>query len=628
MHRLYFHRVLASNEVRDYSDLHDPTAAELDQFIVSHKKRFHFVSSAQLCAVIERGKKPDPRWIHLSMDDGFASSLLAAEICGRHQVPLTVFVTSRVLTGLVPWFTLRVAALAQAKDKLQFQGDTYDPRDHGQALSLHDAIKRQVYARPAPEQMAACQEILASLGLSKVELPHKLRFMNSGQLRELAGAGVEIGSHGASHVSLLGLEERQAQEEFAQSRHDLAEASGTQVRYLSYPEGLHDQQAMKRTRDAGYEAAFAVSTPQPEHLFSLGRTFVGRGMLASAVANSPAGVRPVGRARRGPSPAYRRDPAKPLKIGLLSFAPQKDAIYCRLRQMIQEAYPQTITVAKVSLNHEQAARAHPRVEVIQPGPPLLQSPVPPGITLDKLRPAALLARLERRAQGAPREILGHYRRLRGQGRSRANSLATAPAQRRAWQQVVELEQRVARARRNRWPAQAFGPDDCDLLLPIDASLYSLADRLEELGVDVLLQLGWGLVKPPIIDVGWGVLSWHHGVMPLIRGAISPAWAVIEQRPDWLGLTLQRLETGMDTGQIVSLRPLRPESAKDYLEAYLTLDQWSLEMTMQALAGLAAGHDIISDANLEPRLGEYRGLPGFKEFKLFQKNQGGFFGQDA
>ena len=113
MNAVFFHRVLASDAKSDYSDYHDPTHKELDAFLVRCKRSKHFVSSREMAEMIRCGEKPDPRVLHVSMDDGFASSLPAAEICDRHKVPLTVFVTSDVLDGYVPWFVRRVSAIAR-----------------------------------------------------------------------------------------------------------------------------------------------------------------------------------------------------------------------------------------------------------------------------------------------------------------------------------------------------------------------------------------------------------------------------------------------------------------------------------------------------------------------------------
>lgn len=634
MHRLYFHRILASQDISDYSDLHDPTAAELDRFLVSHQKKFHFVSSAKLCACLERGQRPDPRWIHLSMDDGFASSLIAADICASHDAPLTVFVTSGVLKDFIPWFTRRVAALAAAMEPLQFQGKTYDPRDFKQALALHDAIKKTVYAHDTGQQADACDEILRDMGLAPGPVPEKLRFMTAQELLRLAEMGVEIGAHGASHVSLLGLRPADVKSQLHEAKSRLEEVINAPVSYLSYPEGLFDWHLMQQARQAGYAAAFAVDSLRPDHLYCLGRKFVGRGMLASAVANSPKGVRPSGQAPGAPSPPWRKSAKQPLKIALLSFAPQNDSVYCRTRQLIAEAYGDTITVAKVNLNHEQARAAYPAAQVIRPAPHQPRPMQSSGAFLPKFTPWALLKRAEiytKRAsqrQGTLAQVLRQYHNLRTKGYGVLSALAKAPGRHRAWQKIAALERQVFQARKMRFPSKPFGPEHCQILLPVDGSPYSLADHLRDLGVDIVVQLGWGMVQEPLLEIGWGVLSWHHGPMPAIRGALTPAWAVIEKRPDWLGITLQRLEPGIDDGQIVSRRLLDPHQAKGYVDAYLTLDQWSMDMTMQALQDLAGGLDIISDPNLNPAKEQYRGLPRLKDFKRFFRNQVGFFGPDS
>ena len=95
-------------------------------------------------------------------------------------------------------------------------------------------------------------------------------------VRALAAAGLEIGSHSATHVRLAGLAPGQLATEVAASRADLAELLQAEIRGFAFPYGSMDAAARRAVRDAGYAYACAVETPRSElGLMALPRIYVG-----------------------------------------------------------------------------------------------------------------------------------------------------------------------------------------------------------------------------------------------------------------------------------------------------------------------------------------------------------------
>jgi methionyl-tRNA formyltransferase len=179
------------------------------------------------------------------------------------------------------------------------------------------------------------------------------------------------------------------------------------------------------------------------------------------------------------------------------------------------------------------------------------------------------------------------------------------------------------------PTAPLGLSDCDVLFPTDGDPDSLAAAVRQFAPDVIVQLGWGIVRSPLLDLPrWGILSWHHGIMPAIRGVLSPFWAVVRNRPEWLGVTIQRLNAGLDTGQIVSQRHLEPIDVGSYVEAYARLDRYAVEMMMTVLSELSLGNHGVLSANPNPRVGTYLGFPGLVDVLMFKLNATRFFGRSA
>lgn len=79
---------------------------------------------------------------------------------------------------------------------------------------------------------------------------------------ELAAAGIEIGSHSATHPHLAGLPAPRQAAEAADSRARLEDLLSAPVRGFAYPYGSMDGAARRAVGAAGYEYACAVRAPR------------------------------------------------------------------------------------------------------------------------------------------------------------------------------------------------------------------------------------------------------------------------------------------------------------------------------------------------------------------------------
>ena len=101
--------------------------------------------------------------------------------------------------------------------------------------------------------------------------------MSAAQVGELVAAGMEIGSHGATHLRLAGTGAGQLEAEVSGSRASLGQLIGAPIRGFAYPYGSMDAAARHAVQDAGYDYACAVQTPMSELGFmALPRIYVGQ----------------------------------------------------------------------------------------------------------------------------------------------------------------------------------------------------------------------------------------------------------------------------------------------------------------------------------------------------------------
>ena len=82
--------------------------------------------------------------------------------------------------------------------------------------------------------------------------------LSADEIRALHGAGIEIGSHGASHRALTGLDAAELSREVGGSRETLERITGAPVTSFCYPYGDFDDRVVEAVHAAGYRAATVI----------------------------------------------------------------------------------------------------------------------------------------------------------------------------------------------------------------------------------------------------------------------------------------------------------------------------------------------------------------------------------
>jgi len=91
--------------------------------------------------------------------------------------------------------------------------------------------------------------------------------------------------------------------------------------------------------------------------------------------------------------------------------------------------------------------------------------------------------------------------------------------------------------------------------------------LRELAADVIAVYGTAVIKPPVIRLARSaILNMHTGLSPQYRGADTVFWALHNEEPEWVGVTVHALDEGIDSGPIIRTgRPvITPDDDEDSL----------------------------------------------------------------
>jgi len=119
------------------------------------------------------------------------------------------------------------------------------------------------------------------------------RMLNWEQIRDIAAAGVECGSHSQYHYPLDTLDPRAANEEIVGSKKVLEDHLGQEVRSFAYPHGYYSPPVRKMVQQAGYTSACAVKnglSGRTDDIFSLARIIVDHDIQPLALPSLLAGM--------------------------------------------------------------------------------------------------------------------------------------------------------------------------------------------------------------------------------------------------------------------------------------------------------------------------------------------------
>ncbi len=99
--------------------------------------------------------------------------------------------------------------------------------------------------------------------------------LSATDIRRLSGEGVEIGSHGHSHLALTTLSDRFLRLELEKSKRILEDITGRPIKYMSYPFGRVNEKVEAAALEVGYERGFSLAQiPSDGNGFSVRRSAV------------------------------------------------------------------------------------------------------------------------------------------------------------------------------------------------------------------------------------------------------------------------------------------------------------------------------------------------------------------
>lgn len=200
----------------------------------------------------------------ITFDDGYSDNYtLAFPALRRQGAPAVMFIPTGALNerGLGWWDHAAFLVAKSGAERLTLPDGAVIEKGPGGLLPGLLAALKGGYGR---EAKTVLQHLYQSLG---VEPPsheaQSAQLMDWDQVREMAGAGIGIGSHTQSHTVLSRLEPDDQQRELSASKAEIERRIGRPVLSLAYPVGGPDHftpRTMEIAAACGYRLAFSFNT--------------------------------------------------------------------------------------------------------------------------------------------------------------------------------------------------------------------------------------------------------------------------------------------------------------------------------------------------------------------------------
>lgn len=256
---------------------------------MDYLKRFRVLTMGELIAEADSnggfGSRPAAM---VTFDDGFFNNTLVAEVMAERRLPWCIFVPSgEVGAGRSMWSveTSLLLLRGQAEGVTAFDR-VWPLGTRAEREESFRVLRARLKAVPAAQRLETVDALRAQFPAGEsdrllAEFP-QLRMLTWDELRALANAGVEIGSHGLHHeIHHADQTPALRAREFTRSRAEIEEQLGRPCRAFAYPNGNFVAASPGEAEAAGYELAFTTETGTLE-----GRTRAQRFVLPRLCAPS------------------------------------------------------------------------------------------------------------------------------------------------------------------------------------------------------------------------------------------------------------------------------------------------------------------------------------------------------
>ncbi len=136
------------------------------------------------------------------------------------------------------------------------------------------------------------------------------------------------------------------------------------------------------------------------------------------------------------------------------------------------------------------------------------------------------------------------------------------------------------------------PSAIDCLVVEDINDIEAVEFVTRHAPNIVCVNGTNLLREPMLalvsSIPLGIINLHTGLSPYTRGGNCNLFALLENHPEWVGVTVHHIDRGIDSGDLILTAqvPMEPEDNYDIIDAktfYLGVD-----LMVSAVRQLAQG----------------------------------------
>lgn len=262
-------------------------AENFEKQVLFLKKNFNVISLSEFLKCMRDGRGYPRNSVLITFDDGYRDNYTNAfPVLKANGVSAAVFISTAPIEMGEPLFfdALRYAVMSTSRHMLDLTGFglkryLLEKSDEMRASGVIREITLKSKEMDNSRKSELTGFIYERLGLDYEELKGKRLYLSWDEIREMAGCGIEFGSHTVTHPRLSALSPEACSSELVNSKKLIEERIGRPVKTLAYPFGgkmEFNESVEKAAREAGYECAFSLC--RESNGFTMGRKMVDSSM--------------------------------------------------------------------------------------------------------------------------------------------------------------------------------------------------------------------------------------------------------------------------------------------------------------------------------------------------------------
>ena len=239
------------------------SAAAFSEQLAYLNAHYRVVPLPQLVELVRGGGTFPERLAAITIDDGYRDAYeIAFPLLRRYGMPATLYVVTQFVEGrLWLWtdkirFLLSQTGSPELRVKIKGRERLLAIKGEGSRRAAAETINGDLKQLSDEEKDQTINEIAASLRIRIPETPPaQFDAINWDQAREMADAGIEIGSHTVTHPILTNISDEHLQLELSQSRAQIEAQLKRRIDHFCYPNGDFDSRVREAAARAGYGSA-------------------------------------------------------------------------------------------------------------------------------------------------------------------------------------------------------------------------------------------------------------------------------------------------------------------------------------------------------------------------------------